>query len=907
MIIQQITPQSAFSLICVFALWMPYTHSHFVEQLDSIPPEDFYFTYDEIMEVLEPEPAHISPDVPNSNLWDDNLGLSHPKPYEIATHETHKLTTPTSTSHPSEGQITSEEHHKPTHDILSNQRDLLSNYDEIWAALESAPAQTSPEVPDFNFWDDNPGVSHQNTYGLASHDTHDPTTSTSTADISEGPITSEQHNRPTGNVLSKQKGLLVESLPGESSSPNRGEKQDHSLELPKIEAVDIESFIVHEPVKLFSNAAIILAELHKDKILEESQKILDENQLEEASLIWTEQTILPLVYFIILRQPSVEMMRRTMKITAVYMAAYHREFLTDSKKIDFPKLMNFLIWNMEIFYLMLDPLIDSRVTEQEGKEQAILFGGRRNIHPLSRTFLSLHDTQVHTNTFIRSNRSVRRLFTENLLLAWKQDVEAGYGSWMPGHDGPFGIWEHWIQKAAQIRLIGQQDNPFPLESNHNSLLLLDHLRLMTIQGPPRKPLKIDGVHKWSVALDYFIRVYAPAHGVQENPTSVKLLSKLLDLHQSESEVQKFWASFDWGTWQPGNTNRKLGTRHRKNVTPDQETSPEDLSYRLLQEIKTKSKPKEDNLKPCTGQSSLPLPKTHGHHSPNVEQSEQLDFIMTHEPLEAYSRAARILAKYHTVGILAELGKSLNSDQAEETEQLHQTGNKRPLGTLARIFLSLHDHTTYYATFHRASTEYLRSFVERHFSIWKQDLKLGYGNVIPAKHAEADLWECWNSKATRIRLFTEQNKDHNPHESLHHPSPYVRLSITDWNFAPPSISSSKPHELDELPLLLTQEPFQKSLPIDRAQQSALELNHFLDPRLRKVEEGPASANLITKFLHLKESRVEFQNWKSLLISRDYENEQKRKRKLGVQSPSFGERRTTEESNHLTTQGRKKQTK
>ncbi|KAH9809104.1 hypothetical protein DFH28DRAFT_992172 [Melampsora americana] len=452
---------------------------------------------------------------------------------------------------------------------VNSVQEFYLHHDPIWDSWDSTLTPILPDVCNSDIWDEYPEVFKRKVDEAEANQTQDQlTTPISAAQLQAGRIASAHPENLSHNSSSKQKGITVEPFTVDLPAAISRENEKHPGNFLYREFTNINSFMTHERVEIISDAARFLTRHLRLMVLEEIEGELDDNQIVEAKKIWSNRTLIPFVHTIISRNLSVAVWRRTMRITTIMLAVYHREFLVDTEETDYEKLANFLIWLTDVLYSMVNPVIGLESSEREKKEPAVPIGRRPNTHPLSRIFMSLHDQASHQSTFVQTTLQRRALFTESFLSIWKQDVAEGFGKSIPQEYEKPGLWQCWNQRAAEIEASSQlgklhyvksaledsyTDSP-PNFLNWKFIQSLckknikpcesDHLPILSIQEDSWKPIKIEGVYKWSIGLDYFIRVYAQFSGISKNNTSARLLSTFMDLYQSDTEFQKFWKAFE---------------------------------------------------------------------------------------------------------------------------------------------------------------------------------------------------------------------------------------------------------------------------------------------------------------------------------------------------------------------------
>ncbi|KAH9824147.1 hypothetical protein DFH28DRAFT_1077924 [Melampsora americana] len=179
----------------------------------------------------------------------------------------------------------------------------------------------------------------------------------------------------------------------------------------------------------------------------------DKASWEVARQIWTTETLLPFVYFILTCNPNLRLWKRIKVLTAAILKNYHSWSIEENTISNQEKLANFILWQTEVTYhiLKMSPNVRSSQESEMKSTSEIMV---QKLSTLARIFYVIH-TDDALEAFMASPTSCRRILKRHVSETFEGDYKLGYPTSGSNQDQHGSVWERWKTKSAEITRIAQ--------------------------------------------------------------------------------------------------------------------------------------------------------------------------------------------------------------------------------------------------------------------------------------------------------------------------------------------------------------------------------------------------------------------------------------------------------------------
>ncbi|KAH9821946.1 hypothetical protein DFH28DRAFT_1104283 [Melampsora americana] len=239
---------------------------------------------------------------------------------------------------------------------------------------------------------------------------------------------------------------------GNNKLPNISKIEHTSVE--RTQGIDIQKFYLHVPDKMCSAAALHFT---KDLMQNMEKKYLLRNKQSKyptwdaGQQLWTPNTLLPFVYFVVSCNPNMRIWEHIKNVTAYTLKVYHHCCAKAKNCSDQEKLAQFLLWHTDVIYHItkLGPKIES--SGGEIKKISSLKLTTPGLSPLARTFSLIHSDEAYEN-FMQSTARKHHTLERYVSKTFENDYQKGYPNYNTNQRQHVPVWKDWKEKSYKITI-----------------------------------------------------------------------------------------------------------------------------------------------------------------------------------------------------------------------------------------------------------------------------------------------------------------------------------------------------------------------------------------------------------------------------------------------------------------------
>ncbi|EGG01814.1 uncharacterized protein MELLADRAFT_66837 [Melampsora larici-populina 98AG31] len=189
--------------------------------------------------------------------------------------------------------------------------------------------------------------------------------------------------------------------------------------------VDMQSFKEHTPIAVCSAAAIFFTGNLVDFIQELYVQGTTHGRIliQAGKEIWTQELLLPYVYFILTLNPTIHTWERIKKITGYVFRAYHLWYMESNTNFDNEHLSRFVLWHTDVIYQTCKNPFVYDMVQGKGRESLHNKPGKK-MSTIPRILQLVYGT-LDDGGFYKF-RSQKSFLRNHLSTTWKSDFVRGY-------------------------------------------------------------------------------------------------------------------------------------------------------------------------------------------------------------------------------------------------------------------------------------------------------------------------------------------------------------------------------------------------------------------------------------------------------------------------------------------------
>ncbi|EGG08210.1 uncharacterized protein MELLADRAFT_62022 [Melampsora larici-populina 98AG31] len=229
------------------------------------------------------------------------------------------------------------------------------------------------------------------------------------------------------------------------------QKIEHSS-AQRIPGIDIQRFHLHNPDKMCSAAAAHFTQdlIETLKIRYQAQSKLSLSPTWEVGKeMWTSDSLLPFVYFVVSCNPDLKIWVRIKEVTMNTLKVYHKQCVITKSCFDQEKLAQFLLWHTNVIYQIaqLGPKIKS---SPEDKRKISLHLTSSGLSTLARIVYLIYADKTFAS-FMRNSHTRLVMLKRHVSQTFEDDYQKGYPEISTKNKVHGSVWKNWIIKSLEIR------------------------------------------------------------------------------------------------------------------------------------------------------------------------------------------------------------------------------------------------------------------------------------------------------------------------------------------------------------------------------------------------------------------------------------------------------------------------
>ncbi|EGG03165.1 uncharacterized protein MELLADRAFT_65822 [Melampsora larici-populina 98AG31] len=189
-----------------------------------------------------------------------------------------------------------------------------------------------------------------------------------------------------------------------------------------------------------------------------------------ATHMWTSETLLPFVYFVLTCNPSFRDWENIKRFTALVSKAYHYE----NPEPNIEKLTQFILWHTEVIYHILQ--LGPKIKSSQGTPIKHSMDIQLKAPKLSTLAMIVYLFHSDSDSFT-ANQSTRDILERHVSVTFERDYQLGYPTRQNDQDVYDSLRSKWETKSDEITTTAKDVHwpkcQFPLRSKSEPMLLLN--------------------------------------------------------------------------------------------------------------------------------------------------------------------------------------------------------------------------------------------------------------------------------------------------------------------------------------------------------------------------------------------------------------------------------------------------
>ncbi|KAH9817940.1 hypothetical protein DFH28DRAFT_961319, partial [Melampsora americana] len=275
--------------------------------------------------------------------------------------------------------------------------------------------------------------------------------------------------------------------------PNVSQVRD-TLEL-KLQGIDIQNFYLHQPDKMCSAAALHFT---LDLITKLEYKYHAWNKQanyptwEVGKTLWTPNTLLPFVYFIVSCNPPLSIWEKIKNLTVCTLIVYHQWSLEAKTCSNQEKTVRFLLWHTDVFFHIAQLAPKIKASQGDMIDLSSLELRTPGLSTLARHFSLIYSDESFQK-FMRSRGMKARMLRRHVSTTFEGDFQKGYPNTRNNQKQYGSVWNNWSEKSHQIRETAQKVQ-WPKNFNPQRS---DDYPVLFVNGKLETEMKVKKTHRVS--------------------------------------------------------------------------------------------------------------------------------------------------------------------------------------------------------------------------------------------------------------------------------------------------------------------------------------------------------------------------------------------------------------------------